>query len=214
MYSLGFHFKTWNHWATLVPGRKWNVTHGQLSALHWSAAEVFDNIGTTKRLWEGRSMVSAEWWYPSHFKWNFAMAQTPFWRSPWCQIEWTPQSPDSNHPDFYICDYLKDKVYENNPQTIPKLKRTITGRIKRISVEECVWVIGNFANRIHVCLRHRGAHLEHILEREWLKNFVHKKNFIYNKYFVVSWCIVTFINIFMGGIFFISSCIFTISPKT
>ena len=83
-----------------------------------------------------------------------------------CGIEWAPQSPDLKHPDFYICGYLKDKVYENNPQIIPKLKTAITGRIKRISVEECVWVIGNFANRIHVCLRHRGAHLQHILERQ------------------------------------------------
>ena len=32
--------------------------------------------------------------------------------------------------------------------------------------------------------------------------FVHKKKFIYNKYFIVCCSMVTFINIFMGGIFF------------
>ena len=50
-------------------------------------------------------------------------------------------------------------------KTIPELKRAITGRIRRISVEECVRVIDNFTNRIHVCLRRRGTHLEHVLER-------------------------------------------------
>ena len=83
-----------------------------------------------------------------------------------CEIEWAPHSPDLNPPDFYLWDYLKDNVYENNPQKIPELKRAITGRIRRISVEECVWVIDNFVNRIHVCLRRRGAHLEHIQERQ------------------------------------------------
>ena len=42
----------------------------------------------------------------------------------------------------------------------------MTGRIRRISVEECVRVIDNSANRIHVRFRRRGAHLEHILERQ------------------------------------------------
>ena len=55
------------------------------------------------------------------------------WR---CEIEWAPYSPDLNPPDFYLCGYLKDNVYENNPQIILELKKAITGRIKRISVEE------------------------------------------------------------------------------
>ena len=76
-----------------------------------------------------------------------------------CEIDWAPHSPDLNPPDFYLSGYLKDNVYENNPQTIPELKTAITGRIK-----ECVWVIDNFTNHIHVCLRRRGTHLEHILE--------------------------------------------------
>ena len=82
------------------------------------------------------------------------------------EIEWAPHSPDLNPPDFYLWGYLKDNVFANNPQTIPELKRSITGRIRRISVGECVRVIDNFANRIHVCLRCRGAYLEHILERQ------------------------------------------------
>ena len=65
--------------------------------------------------------------------------------------------PNLNPPDFYLWGYLKDNVYENNPPTIPELKRTITVRIKRISVEKCVRVVDNFANHVHVCLRRRGG---------------------------------------------------------
>ena len=50
-------------------------------------------------------------------------------------------------PDFNLWGYLKDNVYENNPQTIGELKAAITGRIRQIPQEECVRVIDNFAPR-------------------------------------------------------------------
>lgn len=82
-----------------------------------------------------------------------------------CDPEWAPHSPDLNPPDFYLWGYLKDHVYENNPQTIGDLKAAITAKIRAIPREECVRVIDNFARRIQECLRRRGGHLEHILER-------------------------------------------------
>ena len=82
-----------------------------------------------------------------------------------CDVEWAPHSPDLNPPDFYLWGYLKDNVYQNNPQTIGELKATITAKIREIPNEECVRVIDNFARRMQVCLQRRGAHLEHILER-------------------------------------------------
>ena len=82
-----------------------------------------------------------------------------------CETEWAAHSPDLNPPDFYLRGYLKDNVYENNPQTIPELKRAITTKIRAIAVDECVRVIDNFARRLQVCLQCGGAHLEHILER-------------------------------------------------
>jgi len=65
-------------------------------------------------------------------------------------------------PDFYLCGYLKDRVYGNNPQTIPDLKTAITAAIRAIPREESGSVIENFARRIQMCLQRRGAHLEHI----------------------------------------------------
>ena len=78
-----------------------------------------------------------------------------------CETEWAAHSPDLNPPDFYLWGYLKDKVYENNPQTLPELKRAITTAIAVNGVR----VIDHFARCLQVCLQRGGAHLEHILER-------------------------------------------------
>ena len=45
-----------------------------------------------------------------------------------CEPQWSPHSPDLNPPDFYLWVYLKDRVYGNNPQTIPDLKAAIRAR--------------------------------------------------------------------------------------
>ena len=86
-----------------------------------------------------------------------------------CHPQWSPHSPDLNPPDFYMWGYLKDRVYGNNPQTIPDLKAAITAAIRAIPREECGKVIENFARRIQMCLQRRVTHLEHIFERQWNK---------------------------------------------
>ena len=82
--------------------------------------------------------------------------------SPRCYPEWSPHSPDLNPQDFKLWGYLKDRVFGNNLQTIPDLKAAITA----IPREKCGRVIENFARRIQKCLQCRGAHLEHIFERQ------------------------------------------------
>ena len=47
--------------------------------------------------------------------------------------------------DFYFWGFLKDHVYQNNPQTIAELKVAITQQIHGITREECVRVIDNLA---------------------------------------------------------------------
>ena len=79
-----------------------------------------------------------------------------------CRIpEWSPHSPDLNPPDFYLWGFLKDHVYQNNPQTIAELKVAITQQNHGITREECVRVIDNF--KLQACYQHQGAHLEHVL---------------------------------------------------
>ena len=82
-----------------------------------------------------------------------------------CDVEWAPHSPDLTPADFYLWGYLKDRVYENNPQTIGDLKTTITARMRAVPIEECVRVTDNFARRLQVCLQHQEGRLEHILEK-------------------------------------------------
>ena len=69
-----------------------------------------------------------------------------------CDVEWAPHSPALNPPDFYLWGYLKDHVYQNNPQTIGELKAAIAAKIREIPWEECMRVIDNFAQRLQVCL--------------------------------------------------------------
>jgi len=78
-----------------------------------------------------------------------------------------PYSPDLNLQDVYLWRYLKDNVYQNNPQTIGELKAAITAKISEIPKEERVRVIGNFAQCMQVCLQCHSSQLEHILERTW-----------------------------------------------
>ena len=70
-----------------------------------------------------------------------------------CDPQWSPYSPDLN-PQIFMWGYLNDRVYGNNPQTMPDLKAAI----RAIPREECGRVIGNFARRIQMCLQRRGAH--------------------------------------------------------
>ena len=51
-------------------------------------------------------------------------------------------------PRFLYVGYLKDRVYGNNPQTIPDLKVAITAAIRAIPREEWGRFIENFARRI------------------------------------------------------------------
>ena len=59
--------------------------------------------------------------------------------------KWSLHSPDLNPPDFYLWGFLKDHVYQNNPQTIAELKVAITQQIHGITRREHVGVIDNFA---------------------------------------------------------------------
>ena len=58
------------------------------------------------------------------------------------------------HQIFNFQGYFKNRVYDNNPPTIPDLKAAITAAIKAITREECGRVIENFVWRIQMCFQH------------------------------------------------------------
>ena len=59
-------------------------------------------------------------------------------------------------PDFYLWGYLKDRVYSENPQTIPELKAAITAAERGISREECGRVIENLTDTVYKCASSGG----------------------------------------------------------
>ena len=81
-----------------------------------------------------------------------------------CDFEWAPHSPDLNPPDFYMWGDLKDSAYQNNPQTIGKLKAATAAKIRDIPREEGEQEIDNFAQQMQVCLEHQRGLLENILD--------------------------------------------------
>ena len=114
---------------------------------------------------QGPPVVPAGWYHTHSSNESLAWLQQRYpdrLISRRCDPQWSPHSPDLNPPDFYMRGYLKDRVYDNNPQTIPDLNPAITAAIRAFPREERGRVIENFARRIQMCLQRRGAHLEHI----------------------------------------------------
>ena len=51
--------------------------------------------------------------------------------------ELSPHSPDLNTLDFYLWRFLKDNLYENNPQSIAELKAAGNQKIRAIPKKVC-----------------------------------------------------------------------------
>lgn len=57
---------------------------------------------------------------------------------------WPPYSPDQSPPDYILWDYLKERVYEDNPDTIDRLKENIKWEIRRIPNDMLERVVNKF----------------------------------------------------------------------
>lgn len=76
---------------------------------------------------------------------------------------WPPYSPDLNPCDYFLWGYLKERIYQNNPQTLPALKDNIKREIRSIPADMIGRVIDNFNARVGAVIRQRGAWIEHII---------------------------------------------------
>ena len=77
-------------------------------------------------------------------------------------IEWPPYSPNLRPCDYFLWGYLKDKVWEMNPTSIPMLKTAIANQIKKIPPELCEKVVKGFEGRLTAVIAKEGGHLEHL----------------------------------------------------
>nr|CAH7751303.1 unnamed protein product [Callosobruchus chinensis] len=62
-------------------------------------------------------------------------------------LAWPAKSPDLTAPDFFLCGYLKSRVYVNNPQTIAALEENIRQECEQISPEILRKVMENAIKR-------------------------------------------------------------------
>ena len=76
---------------------------------------------------------------------------------------WPPYSPDLNPCDYFLWGYLKERIYDNNPQTLADLKDNVRRETRRMSADMIGRVIDNFNVRVAATIRQEGVWIEHII---------------------------------------------------
>lgn len=95
-------------------------------------------------------------WLTARFKKKIVSRKT--------EIQWPPYSPDLSPPDFFLWGYMKDRIYQNSPKTIPQLKKNIRDVVKGIERPILKSVMQNFALRLKNVVDRKGAHIEHVIK--------------------------------------------------
>lgn len=80
-------------------------------------------------------------------------------------LHWPPRSPDLSMCDFFLWGYLKSLVYETKPRTLAELRQAIEQNIAQIDRQLLERVEANFRERLHICQRENGHHLNDIIFR-------------------------------------------------
>ena len=168
MHSMGNYVKTWHHWTILVWRWEWRAAHCNKGVVRWGLTAVLDCHGPSKpwELQERLPVVPAGRGYSpySHCDpWVTRSTLSPKTGQSTPRSREFPLFTRLDPPDFFLWGYLKDCVYQNNPNTIPELKQAITQNIRAITKQECIRVIDKFARCLQAFLQQKGGHLEHIL---------------------------------------------------
>ena len=78
-------------------------------------------------------------------------------------VNWPRRSCDLTPLDFFLCGFLKSKVYADNLQTVQHLRDNIIEQISLIEPSLFEKVIQNFGKILKACRASRGGHLNDIL---------------------------------------------------
>ena len=78
-------------------------------------------------------------------------------------IPWPPRSPDLSRSDFFLWGYLKSKVYQGRPRTIPELKEAIQSEIAAIPGAMLENVMKSFSDHLQECIQFEDRHLSDII---------------------------------------------------
>jgi hypothetical protein len=78
-------------------------------------------------------------------------------------LRWPPRSPDLTPCDFFLCGYVKDRVYVPQiPTNLPEFRRRIVAAVATITPDTLTRVWEEFDYRVDVCRVTNGAHIEHL----------------------------------------------------
>jgi hypothetical protein len=82
------------------------------------------------------------------------------------ELPWPARSSDLSVCDYFLCGYLKAKVFINRPRTFHELKVAIEHEIAAIPPDVVRRSVINFKTRLHQCVRRDGKHLDGIIFKE------------------------------------------------
>ena len=74
-------------------------------------------------------------------------------------VQWPPRSPDLTPPDFFLCGYPKDRVYESRPTSVEELKSAIIEIALEIPLDMCQRTCRSVKERLIMLQQAEGGHL-------------------------------------------------------
>ncbi|GBM00065.1 hypothetical protein AVEN_214132-1 [Araneus ventricosus] len=77
------------------------------------------------------------------------------------RVEWTPRSPDLNPLDFFLREYIKQRVYATPPPTLQELRNPITDACASVSPAMLYNVQREVQSRVQMCIVAEGHHFDH-----------------------------------------------------
>lgn len=84
------------------------------------------------------------------------------------RFNWPPISCVISPLDFFLCGYLKSKVYADNPARIQALGQNLTSVIRQLPAKVCERVIENWAQWMDYLRSSRDQHLKKIIYKNWM----------------------------------------------
>ena len=81
-------------------------------------------------------------------------------------IAWPARSPDLTVPEFFLWEFLKDRVFRRRIVTTQELKQAIVDEVAATDEDLRRRVYGNFPTRLQQCIDVKGIHLPDVIIRK------------------------------------------------
>ena len=123
------------------------------------------------RVYQGNDFVFMQDSTPSHCAWEtqrFVRQNTPDFIA---ADEWASYSPNINHLDYCIWDFLKDLV--NKGRRLPfanlrDLNEAIKNKWKEVTIETVRKSIAQWKKRLNAVRKQNGGAIQHIFRCDWI----------------------------------------------